>query len=201
MIVVTIFKIPNWGTDKVNIDYNVFLIKVKDNEIAKVRIGNEKIIYGKYKSSDEKNNRYKPEYDFVTHIPYNDPELVKILINNNVSVEGFDEDDNILLKGFISFLPFLILFGFIWFLMFRQIQGAGNKALAFGKSKAKLNPDSKNKVTFKDVAGADEAKAGKVKAGDVKSKADSKTDSKAENKADEKADSKVEKSAEVVEDE
>jgi cell division protease FtsH len=42
--------------------------------------------------------------------------------------------------------------------MFRQIQGAGNKALAFGKSKARLNPDLKNKVNFNDVAGADEAK-------------------------------------------
>ncbi|MCL2154150.1 MAG: ATP-dependent zinc metalloprotease FtsH [Leptospirales bacterium] len=158
LIVLAIFKIPNWGTEKVNIDYNVFLDKVEKNEIAKVRIGNEKIIYGKYKSSDEKNNKYKPEYDFVTTIPYNDPALIKTLIDSNVSVEGFDEDDNILLKGFISFLPFLLLFGFIWFLMFRQIQGAGNKALAFGKSKAKLNPDLKNKVNFKDVAGAEEAK-------------------------------------------
>jgi len=158
LIVLAIFKIPNWGTDKINIDYNVFLTKVKNNEIANVRIGNEKIIYGKYKSSDNKNNRYKPEYDFITHIPYNDPELIKTLLDSNVSVEGFDEDENILLKGFISFLPFLLLFGFIWFLMFRQIQGAGNKALAFGKSKAKLNPDLKNRVNFKDVAGADEAK-------------------------------------------
>jgi hypothetical protein len=62
------------------------------------------------------------------------------------------------LKGILGFLPWLIFFGLIWFLMMRQIQGAGNKALSFGKSRAKLSPETKKKYTYADVAGADEAK-------------------------------------------
>jgi len=55
------------------------------------------------------------------------------------------------------FLPWLLFFGFIWFIMIRQIQSTGNKALSFGKSRAKLNPETRNTVTFADVAGVDEA--------------------------------------------
>ena len=62
------------------------------------------------------------------------------------------------LKGLLNFLPWLLFFGFIWFIMIRQIQSTGNKALSFGKSRAKLNPELKTKVTFEDVAGVNEAK-------------------------------------------
>ncbi len=159
LIVMAIFKINETGTEKVDLDYSVFLDKAANNEIAKVRIDNGRKISGKYKSSENKNVRQSGDgYDFVTLIPYEDPNLIKTLRDSKVAIEGSDEDDKILLKGILNFLPWLLFFAFIWFLMFRQIQGAGNKALAFGKSKAKLNPDLKNKVNFNDVAGADEAK-------------------------------------------
>jgi len=159
LIVMAIFKMSETGTEKVNLDYSVFLDKVKNNEIAKVRVDNGKKIVGKYKSTDNKNVKQSEDgYDFNTQIPYDDPALVKTLLDSKVVIEGSDEDDKILLKGILNFLPWLLFFAFIWFLMFRQIQGAGNKALAFGKSKAKLNPDLKNKINFNDVAGADEAK-------------------------------------------
>lgn len=154
-----IFKMSDSGAEKVNLDYSIFLDKVKNNEIAKVRVDNGKKIAGKYKISDNKNiKRNEDGYDFTTQIPYDDPALIKTLLDNKVIIEGSDEDDKMLLKGILSFLPWLFFFAIIWFFMFRQIQGAGNKALAFGKSKAKLNPDIKNKVNFGDVAGADEAK-------------------------------------------
>ncbi len=98
------------------------------------------------------------KFDFWTSIPYSDPKLIETLVASNISVEGKDNDDNMFLKGIISFLPWLIFFGLIWFLMMRQIQGAGNKALSFGKSRAKLSPETKKKYTYADVAGADEAK-------------------------------------------
>jgi len=159
LIVMAIFKLSETGTEKVNLDYSVFLDKAKNNEIAKVRIDNGKKIVGKYKTSDNKNVKFNGDgYDFTTQIPYDDPALIKTLIDSKVVIEGSDEDDKMLLKGILNFLPWLLFFAFIWFMMFRQIQGAGNKALAFGKSKAKLNPDFKNKVNFGDVAGADEAK-------------------------------------------
>ena len=56
-----------------------------------------------------------------------------------------------------SWAPILLLIGF-WIFFMRQMQSGGNKALSFGKSKAKLSSSSQKKVTFKDVAGVDEAK-------------------------------------------
>ena len=91
-------------------------------------------------------------------IPYEDSNLVRSLISQGIQVEGIEEDEGGIWKYVISFLPWIVIFGFIWFIMIRQIQSTGNKALSFGKSKAKLNPETKTKVTFKDVAGVDEAK-------------------------------------------
>lgn len=68
-----------------------------------------------------------------------------------------DQSTGMWLSFFGSFLPFLLVFGFLWF-MLRQAQGSGNQALSFGKSRARLTVGGKNKVTFKDVAGEDEAK-------------------------------------------
>ena len=56
-----------------------------------------------------------------------------------------------------SWAPILLMIGF-WIFIMRQMQSGGNKALSFGKSRAKLSSSSQKKVTFKDVAGVDEAK-------------------------------------------
>jgi cell division protease FtsH len=95
---------------------------------------------------------------YETVIPYKRPGACKTLIANRVEVKGEESDDNFFVKGLLQFLPWLFFFGIIWFFMIRQIQGAGNKAMSFGKSKAKLHPETKNKITFLDVAGVDEAK-------------------------------------------
>jgi cell division protease FtsH len=160
LIIMAIFRMSDTGNNKVTLDYSVFIEKAKNGEISKVRIDNNKKISGKYKNSEGKGSAVSggDGYDFITMIPYDDPELIKSLMENKIAVEGSDEDDKMFLKGLLNFLPWLLFFAFIWFLMFRQIQGAGNKALAFGKSKARLNPDLKNKINFNDVAGADEAK-------------------------------------------
>lgn len=161
LIFMAIFSLRDTGNKKVILDYSIFLEKVKNSEISKVKIENSKKIIGKYKTSDDKAETIlsDKDYDFETHIPYDDPELIRHLLGYKVVVEGSDDEGNLFLRSLLSFLPWLLFFAFIWFIMFRQIQGAGNKALAFGKSKAKLNPDTKNKVTFNDVAGADEAKS------------------------------------------
>jgi cell division protease FtsH len=160
LILMAIFRMSDTGNNKVTLDYSVFIEKAKNGEISKVRIDNNKKISGKYKNSEGKGTTVSggDGYDFVTLIPYDDPELIKNLMESKIPVEGSDEDDKLFLKGLQNFLPWLLFFVVIWFLMFRQIQGAGNKALAFGKSRARLNPDLKNKVNFNDVAGADEAK-------------------------------------------
>ncbi len=72
---------------------------------------------------------------------------------------GFkSRDKNTLLMGFlVNLLPILLIFLLIWFVLIRQIRSAGRGAMSFGKSKAKMLNKGKNKITFKDVAGVDEA--------------------------------------------
>ena len=67
-------------------------------------------------------------------------------------------EKNTLLMGFlVNMLPFLLIFLLIWFVLIRQIRSAGRGAMNFGKSKARILNKEKNKITFKDVAGVDEA--------------------------------------------
>ncbi len=67
--------------------------------------------------------------------------------------------DSQLFQGIIfTFLPILLLVGLVWFFMFRQMQGGSNKAMSFGKSRAKMANQSDKTATFEDVAGVDEAK-------------------------------------------
>ncbi|MDR1983192.1 MAG: ATP-dependent zinc metalloprotease FtsH [Holosporaceae bacterium] len=95
---------------------------------------------------------------FTTYDP-RDPELVKKLIAKNVKITaGPSEEHSTLFHLFISWLPLLILGG-IWFFALRQMQAGGNRALGFGKSKARLLSEKIGKVTFNDVAGIDEAKS------------------------------------------
>jgi len=66
--------------------------------------------------------------------------------------------DTLWLSFLLNIVPFLLILGLIWFFMFRQMQGGSNKAMSFGKSKARLVNHSDKVVTFNDVAGVDEAK-------------------------------------------
>ncbi|MBP7736019.1 MAG: ATP-dependent zinc metalloprotease FtsH [Spirochaetes bacterium] len=166
LILIAIFQLNQTDKDKKTLNYSDFMVKVANKEIARVAIENNKKIIGYYrvnkideaKKPETKGLVKRENPDFETVIPYEDPELIKTLMANEVKVEGREDDDNILLKGVLNFLPWLLFFGFIWFIMIRQIQSTGNKALSFGKSRAKLNPETNRKVTFADVAGVDEAK-------------------------------------------
>ena len=86
------------------------------------------------------------------------PDLVKVLRERNVQIEAKPPDDN---SWYITFLvtwgPFILFLG-LWFFLMRQMQIGGNKALSFGKSRARLLTEERKKVTFSDVAGIDEAK-------------------------------------------
>lgn len=94
---------------------------------------------------------------FSTYDP-RDPELVKKLLAKNVKISAEPSGENSsLLHLFLSWLPLLIL-GAIWFFALRQMQSGGNRALGFGKSKAKLLTEKSGKITFEDIAGIDEAK-------------------------------------------
>src|SRR5579864_1601379 len=95
---------------------------------------------------------------FQTYAP-SDPTLVQRLYNKGVSITARPLTENVpwFVSLLISWLPFVALIG-VWIFLSRQMQGAGGKALGFGKSRAKLLTEAHGRVTFEDVAGVDEAK-------------------------------------------
>ncbi|WP_033444639.1 ATP-dependent zinc metalloprotease FtsH [Candidatus Odyssella thessalonicensis] len=95
---------------------------------------------------------------FTTFAPY-DASVANKMLEKNVKVK-YDkpEEDIPFIHYFLSWLPILLLIGFSFF-SFRQIQSGGNRAMGFGKSRARLMGEKSVRVTFDDVAGIDEAKA------------------------------------------
>ena len=94
---------------------------------------------------------------FRTYAPPQYEGLVNKLIEKNVQVDSREPAASPWASLLYSWAPVLLMIGF-WIFFMRQMQSGGNKALSFGKSKAKLSSSSQKKVTFKDVAGVDEAK-------------------------------------------
>lgn len=129
-----------------NITFSDFLTRVDEKTVNSVKIQG-RVIEGT--SNDGSTfNTYAPDY----------PDLVNRLTSNDVNIEvvPLETRMNTFLGFLISWFPMLLLIG-VWVFFMRQMHGGG-KAMGFGKSKAKLLSDKGPKVTFKDVAGINEAK-------------------------------------------
>ncbi|MGA1866967.1 MAG: ATP-dependent zinc metalloprotease FtsH [bacterium] len=125
--------------------FSQFLTAVEDGSIKQVTIkGNE--IFGVYADGTR----------FRTYSP-DDADLIELLTKKNVQIEVKPNEDSWLTDMFISMIPIILFIGVFLYLM-QQMQGGGAKALSFGKSRAKQLTEGKQKATFEDVAGADEAK-------------------------------------------
>ncbi len=125
--------------------FSEFMSWVETGQVAKVTItGNE--IRGVTKANDNFRT-YTPSYD----------NLVPRLLEKGVQMDVKPETTSPWTSLLYSWAPILLMIGF-WIFLMRQMQSGGNKALSFGKSKARLSSSSQKKVTFKDVAGVDEAK-------------------------------------------
>src|SRR5690606_29621930 len=96
---------------------------------------------------------------FQTYAP-NDPSLVERLYEKNVAITARPQTEQVpwIVSLLVSWLPFIALIG-VWIFLSRQMQGAGGKAMGFGKSRAKMLTEAHGRVTFEDVAGVDEAKS------------------------------------------
>jgi len=95
---------------------------------------------------------------FQTYAP-NDPTLIERLYGKNVAISARPQTEQVpwFVSLLVSWLPFIALIG-VWIFLSRQMQGAGGKAMGFGKSRAKMLTEAHGRVTFEDVAGVDEAK-------------------------------------------
>ena len=139
----------NEGPARLDIAYSDFIRALERNEIFEVRIIDNSVIEGILREGNER-------HLFRTLIPYQDPALLPLLRDNGVSVSGIQGGVNFM-GVLLSMLPWIIGFAFIWF-MLRNMQGSGNRAFQFGKSKAKRYQDEGKKISFQDVAGQKDAK-------------------------------------------
>jgi cell division protease FtsH len=127
--------------------FSEFMSAVEQGSVARVTItGNE--ITGQLKNDGS---------NFRTYAPPQYEGLVNRLLDRGVIVTAKEPTTSPWTALLYSWAPILLMIGF-WIFFMRQMQSGGNKALSFGKSKAKLSSSAQKKVTFKDVAGVDEAK-------------------------------------------
>jgi len=94
--------------------------------------------------------------NFRIYLPFKDERLFRDLVESGVVVKF--KPRQIWMDVIISYLPWILFLVFLWFVMFRQVNGNVNRAFDFGKSRAKIYTEDKPKVTFDDVADAKEAK-------------------------------------------
>ena len=154
------------------IEYPQLLEKIKSGDVGRVAIRNNALV-GVYKTTIVREDDF-PErnYDFETTIGEDFLETVRQIEANKQGVPleqitvdklSFDLEYRapVVVPWWYDFLPYLIMLvimGVIWFVMIRSQAGGGGKVMNFGKSRARMQDPSKNKITFADVAGADEEK-------------------------------------------
>ena len=145
IILFNLFSLPaqQQGSE---LDFSDFRDKLERGEVAEVEIKDNEI-----------RGIMTDGTHFVTY-SLDDPDLVKTLREHGTRISVKPPDQS---PWYMTFLytwgPFILFLG-LWIFFMRQMQMGGNKALSFGKSRARLIPKDKRKVTFADVAGADEAK-------------------------------------------
>ncbi len=159
LVVVGVVSFFNGTSNDTNVlDYGEFQSKLNNGEIQELTLQPERGVYtvtGKLAGGGEDS---EDANTFVTNVPDSENAVENIINSESakVTVEKAPEQ-----SGWVTFLtsiiPFVIIF-ILFFFLLNQAQGGGGRVMNFGKSKAKLYSEEKKKVTFKDVAGADEEK-------------------------------------------
>ncbi len=129
------------------ISYTQFMDEVEKNNVKNV------VITGTEAHADFVNENAT----LRTLLPANYQDVVKSLDTKKINVEFKDSNGTPWVSFLVQASPFILLVAF-WIFMMRQMQSGGNKALSFGKSRARLHSTQQKKITFKDVAGVEEAK-------------------------------------------
>lgn len=149
MVLMSVFN--NFGpqqTSQSEVDYSTFINNVKQGAVSSVDIQGREITGSL--TDGTKFSTFSPEYD---------PGLIGDLLDNGVAIKAAPaQKTGLLMQIFISWFPMLLLIA-VWIFFMRQMQGGGGKnPMSFGKSKARMLNEDQVKVTFKDVAGVEEAK-------------------------------------------
>ncbi|MEJ2085833.1 MAG: ATP-dependent zinc metalloprotease FtsH [Acidobacteriota bacterium] len=156
-IAIFVVVILLWNTfqagrvNRISLTFTEFLEQVNKGRVAEVTIRGQELT-----GAFTEGGQYGDGDRFYTYLPEY-PDLITELRDADVVIKAEEPKENPLLQFLFGWAPFLLIIG-LWIFFMRQMQSGGNKALSFGKSKAKLLNSSSKKVTFKDVAGVEEAK-------------------------------------------
>jgi len=144
---VMLFQNPGQRSQATEISFSQLLTEVDQGRVREVTIAGHEVT-----------GRYIDNSAFATYAP-NDPTLVQTLYKKNVAITARPPSDgnSWLVTLLVNGLPLIAFLG-VWIFLSRQMQGAGGKAMGFGKSKAKLLTEAHGRITFEEVAGVDEAK-------------------------------------------
>jgi cell division protease FtsH len=159
MLGITLYQLFSGGREKqMDIIYSQFREEINAGNITQVTFYDREV-KGKFKTPKVKVERsIRSEYPkFKTYLPIEDPGLIAELESRGIQIKAESTAPSPILS-FLMNWGFLIVIGVLWFVFMRQMQGGQKGVFSFGKSKAKLLSEDRIKITFSDVAGADEAK-------------------------------------------
>jgi cell division protease FtsH len=156
LIPIVLIQYAMKGTEQAaDVDSSVYDSQLDADNVARVTIIGGQVVTGEFKNRVLIKGREVK--NFKTRLAMaNNPDDVRRLREKQVAIRA-EETRPSLIAVLVSLLPWILILG-IWIFLFRQMQAGGNKAFSFGKSKAKLLSGDTPKITFADVAGADEAK-------------------------------------------
>ena len=146
---VAVFLFNRPGTQTQTLDYSEFKQKVAQGQVSDVTVGTG-LISGTFKDADGKAINFKT-------VRMEDPDLVKELSAKDVRYKA-QADNSWVSNILFNVLWILLLIGLWWFVFIRPQRGDGKSAMNFARSRAKMQDPSKQTITFKDVAGVEEAK-------------------------------------------
>ncbi len=130
------------------ITYSEFVSRLESGDVAEIAVKGERV-----------EGKLNDNTSFTTNGPTNGERFQRLLRKHEVKTTYKQPDDSGMWQSLLlSWLPILLFTG-LWFLLFRQLQSGGGKAMSFGKSRAKLLSENQQRITFADVAGIEEAKA------------------------------------------
>src|ERR1700737_1261386 len=156
LVPVAIIQFSGKGSDAApEISYSQYDAELQKNNVDKVTVQAGRMVTGDFKQKINVKGRQVKKFRTLLPTENSSDEITR-LRDHGVQIQAEDARPS-LTTILISLFPYLLIFG-IWFFLFRSMQAGGAKAFSFGKSKAKLLTGDTPKVTFDDVAGADEAK-------------------------------------------
>jgi cell division protease FtsH len=147
LVLWTVIQQGRNGQKDAEINFSQFMTDVDQGKVHEVTVDGMQL-RGKFSDNSA----------FHTTVPANYPDMIKALQSKGVLMTFRDANSGSWPLQLLGTWAPLILLGALWFFMIRQMQTGGNKALSFGKSRARLLSMQQKKVTFKDVAGVEEAK-------------------------------------------